>query len=380
MQNLINTNNVFGQQQYLTHLFISVVFLLFFGNASFAQNSSKAESVEYDPVENRFLVGSDDVSIIEIDSLGDFSYFGNGLDSNLGIEVMDGNLFCIVGEDLMKVYDLATETEIAELSIAGAQFLNGMTSDGVSKIWVTDFVGRAIYEIDFSDLSQPVILELANMDDIPNLPNGITYDEVNNRLVFVSWNDEVIRQLNLEDGSISIVAENIGISNMDGIDLDKENNFYVASWSPESRITKFSSDFSEREVLNIPGVQSPADICVADEINMLAIPSFQHDVIFWPLETTTSNNVVHESNGIGVDVFPNPSKGELHIQLSNQDWQDMALQLIDNGGRITNTWLFQNNQRNSLSLDLFEHPNGVYTLSVLLDGRIQGSKKIVIIK
>jgi len=340
-----------------------------------------AESVEYDAVGNRFLAGSDMTSIVEIDTLGNFSYFGEGLTSNLGMEIMQGHLFSIVGQDMINVYDLETELLISSVTITGAQFLNGMASNGISKLWVTDFVGRAIYELDFSNLSEATYTALAGMAEIPNLPNGIIYDEANNRLVFVSWNDGVIRQLDLEDNSVNVVIEDLEISNMDGIDMDSQNNYYVASWSPESRITKFSSDFSESEILDIPGISNPADICIANEINLLAIPSFQHDVIFWPLEeTTTGNTNIEQSNSNNIDIFPNPSNGKFFVQITNQQWTQVGCQLIDARGVSLNKWTFQHNQMNGLELDLSAYPDGLYTLSISIDGGVKETRNVILAK
>lgn len=354
---------------------------------SFAQTSSLSESVEYDPLGNRFLSGNDATSIIQQDTMGNLSYFGQGLPSNFGMEIIGNNLFCIVATSqtapvqIINVYDLSTETFVTSYTISNAIFLNGMTSDGISKIWLTDFQGASIYEVDFSDLQQPSEQMIVSNTNIPNSPNGITYDQSQNRLVFVSWTDDVIRQVDLSDNSVSIALANSGISNMDGIDMDANNNFYVSSWSPDSRITMYTNDFSSSEILNIPGLSNPADLCVAKEINMLAIPSFQNDVILWRLEPiVTSTNDYELSAEISISLFPNPSNGVFQINFPSELKGEVKLQIVDLSGRtILNVKKSKLNLK-PLQVDLSNEAAGTYWINFQFENNKSIYKQIQIKK
>ena len=350
---------------------------LLLNTISFAQTSSFAESVEYDPIGNRFLASADQNSILQIDTSGNLSYFGNGLTADLGMEIIGNRLFCIVSTTVM-VYDLTTELMITSINIPTAQFLNGMASDGVSTIWVSDFQGDAIYEIDVADINNP---QAQRLIDTPNTPNGITYDEANNRLVFISWSDEKIRQIDLQDTTISVVLDNSGISNMDGIDMDGNNNFYVSSWTPSNRITKFSNDFSTNEIINVPGISRPADICLAKEVNILATPSRRHDVILWPIEgvtTATSEIIILDEED--VHFFPNPSKGLSYFKFPNIDWHKLDCEITDLSGRLIAKFRYQNTGNDSNLLNLSSLRNGTYIVSCLLDNKYEVSKQIILQK
>jgi len=368
----------------MPNILATIFVFLSFMSFTVSQTQSLSESVEYDFNNNRFLSGNDAVSMIQQDTSGNLSYFGQGLMSNLGIEIMGNYVFCIVAVNQtdpinnINVYDLTEETFVTSFTIDNAQVLNGMASDGVSRIWVTDFVDRSIYEIDFSDLMAPVSQQILSNSEITNQLNGITYDETQNRLVFVSWNDDIIRQIDLNDNSISIVLENTGITNMDGIDTDSNKNFYVSSWTPTSRITRFSNDFSSSEVLPIPGVLNPADICVAKEINILAIPSFQHNVILWPLEDiSTSTSDLLNNKEIQIKTFPNPSSGTFNVELE-VDWKQVNCQMYDPIGRLIWKGNFENTGNDQFQIVVANLQNGAYFLDLNIDQKISITKLVQI--
>ncbi len=363
-----------------------IVLLFLFCLKSFSQTSSFAESVEYDPVNNRFLCSNDTTSIVEIDPNGNLSYFGNGLPSNFGMEIIGNHLFSIVATNqtppvnVIRVYDLTTEMEINSLMIPNANLLNGMTSDGISKIWVTDFTESSIYEIDYANISQPTFQKLVDNTNIPNFPNGITYDQINNRLVFVSWDDTMIRQVNLQDLTVSVVLNTGNLSNMDGIDMDNDNNFYVSSWSPDNRITKFSNDFSSSENLNIPGLLNPADICIAKDINVLAIPSQQQNVILWPLSSLSVSDLGEYKNN-KIELYPNPSNGISNLKILDNDWKNISYTITDINGRIIEKVDPINIEgEKKIILDFNKYSNGYYNISLLVDSRFTINKKIIIDK
>ncbi len=102
----------------------------------FGQTYQNIEYVEYDPIQNRFLVSNQN-NIIQRNTDGSLDYFGNGASASYGMEVMNNILFAIDGP--VKGYDLNTGDEIMSIDIPGAGFLNGMASDGISKLYVTDF-------------------------------------------------------------------------------------------------------------------------------------------------------------------------------------------------------------------------------------------------
>ena len=292
-----------------------------------AQNFA-GESVEYDAVQNRFFSSANNGSIVQRAANGDITFFGSGLLSSYGMEVMNNTLFAIAGSSVYG-YDLDTEQQVMQISISGASFLNGMASDGNNRLWVTDFSAKRIHEIDVSDFGNPSASLVVN--NTVTTPNGIVYDEAEDRLIFVNWSSNApIKQVDLDDYSVStIVTTSLG--NIDGIDNDSYGNFYISSWSP-NRITKYNSDFSISEIISAPGISSPADICYAQEIDTLAIPNGNGTVTFVGFTTPTS--VQEEQLPSAVVVYPNPITQQSYIAFELNEAQQTNIKLLDINGRI----------------------------------------------
>lgn len=236
-----------------------------------AQNLNSIESCEFDPLQHRFLVSNGGSVAIVNGSGTAIGTLPGAASAAYGMEVVNNQLFAINGS-AVKVYALTDGSLLGTANIAGASFLNGMASDGANRIWVTDFSAKKIHEIDFTNLASPVVTVVVSNTSVT--PNGICYDATNNRLVFVAWGSNAsIRAVSLSDYSMTTLVTNTGLGNLDGIDLDAYGNYYVASWSP-NRITKYSSEFTSSSTITVTGgLNSPADIAYAPEIDTLIIPN-----------------------------------------------------------------------------------------------------------
>lgn len=289
-----------------------------------AQSLVGVESVEYDPINNRYLASSDNNSIISIAPNGALSYFGSGTQASHGMEVFDGRIFVIDGSNI-RCFDLTTETMLFSQPIAGAVFLNGMTSNGTDSIWFTDFTGKDIYAM---NVDQPQNYTMV-VQNIQEQPNGIAYDGDNNRCVFVTWGTGKVKAMNLNTYAVSNIIANTGLSNIDGIDRNGAGEWFISAWTPAS-IRKYNSDFSAVvENLNVPGISSPADICYAPETDTLAIPG-ANQVIFVGFEST--------SVGIDEELFETHriyySNGYPVVQFELSTAQEVSFDILDMGGRV----------------------------------------------
>jgi hypothetical protein len=267
------------------------------------QNFNSIESAEFDPINHRFLISNSD-GILVVDDQGEpVSEMPGDAVAQYGMEVIGDVLFAIVGDDV-RAFDLTSGLEISSVTITGAQFLNGMASDGDHRIWVTDFSAKDIFEIDFSDLANPSYVQI--ISNTISTPNGICYDGDNNRLVFVNWGASAsIKSVDLTDYSMSTVVANTGVGSIDGIDNDSYGNYYIASWNP-NRITKYNADFSLSEIITVPGgLSSPADIAYAEEIDTLIIPNSGNSTVRF-VGFQTSNIEVSVDNPFAFSCYPNP--------------------------------------------------------------------------
>ncbi len=301
-----------------------------------AQNLGDIESVEYDPINQRFLV-TNSTSIVVVDGNGDpTGYFGSGA-ANYGMEVMGSALFGIYNSSV-KAWDLTSGLQLGSVTISGASFLNGMASDGDHTVWVTDFSAKKIHEIDFSDIANPVATEVVS--NTVTTPNGICYDGANNRLVFTAWGANAkIKAVSLADYTVTTLVTT-SLSNIDGIDNDNNGNYYVSSWSP-TRITKFSNEFAVNSIITAPGLGSPADICYAEEIDTIAIPNASNSTVTY-VGIDVGNSVFSIENELSFSCYPNPVSEKSVVSFTLPLSGLTKLEVFDAQGKKIKTLLDEN--------------------------------------
>jgi sugar lactone lactonase YvrE len=312
-------------------------FILLSGSCLFSQSLSAIESAEFDAVNHRFLISNGN-NIIEVNSSGaSVGQIGNGIpEASHGMEVVGSTLYTI-GGDYVYAYDLSTDALLSSVLISGAGFLNGMASDNEGRVWVTDFSTKKIIEIDFSDVLNPTYQTVVANTVI--IPNGICYDAENNRLVFVAWNGSSsdITAVSLDTYSMTPLIANASLNSIDGIDNDNYGNYYLASWSPQ-RITKYNSSFTVSEVITIPGgLNNPADIAYAEEIDTLIIPNSGNNTVrLIGFSVPLTVNEENESSMSGM-CYPNPVSDYTVISFFHESDGMVQIDALDVQGKIVYT-------------------------------------------
>lgn len=347
--------------------------IVVFSMSILAQNLSTVESVEYDQVSGRFLA-SNGTSIIEVDGDGnEVAYFGNAA-ADYGMEVMNGVLY-VIDNNRVKGFNLGDASLLMELQIPGVSFLNGMASDGVNRLWVTDFSLKRIYEVDVADLSNPTYSEIVS--NTTSTPNGIVYDGDNNRLVFVNWgSNSAIKQVDLSDYAVSTITTTT-LGNCDGIDHDGNGNFYVSSWTP-TRISKFVNNFASSSIITAPGLSSPADICYATAIDTLAIPNSGNSSITFVGFENAVKIIEPNERSFGFEISPNPVSENSVIRFEVEKSGVGSIEFFDTQGRLVSTFYrgaFLEGE-NTILLYGNKLSSGEYICVLTLDG-VSYSKTIV---
>ena len=306
-----------------------VLALLACGACASSQVLNNVESVEYDPVNHRFLA-SNGGNVIIVDGNGnEVDYLGTDPEADFGMEVMNGVLYTIVDADV-RGYDAATGEALMSVTVPDASFLNGMASDGDHRLWVTDFGAKKIYELDVADLANPVLTEA--VANTISTPNGIVHDAALNRLVFVSWGgSSAIRAVDLDTYGLSTLLTT-GLGNCDGIDNDLAGHFYVSSWNP-TRITKFSGEFTADEIITVPGLSSPADLCYAEEIDTLAIPNSGSNTIAFVGFGTSTGMPEPAADALALSLSSNPVDEHTAVRFTLAHPKPVVLEIIDSTGK-----------------------------------------------
>lgn len=350
---------------------LSFILALSFTMIAFGQNYTSAESVEYDPINNQWLV-SNGSRIITDDGNGNLAYFGTGSGSH-GMEVLGNNMFVLDGTSV-RGYDLSTEASIMNLNIPGASFLNGLTNDGVSTLYATDFSGSKIYSIDVSDISNPSFTEIVS--NTSDTPNGIYFDGDNNRLIYVTWGGSAkIKAIDLTSFQQTTLV-NTTLGNIDGIDNDSAGNYYISSWSP-ARITKYSNDFSTSEIVITDPINNPADIGINVVTNIMAIP-IGNDVVFKQL-TILGTYEFDAINSSSIVLSENPITENSVIELDLKESSIVQLEVYNMLGQKISTL-----ENNYLESGIHTYPlpsnslnQGVYFIH-LKSGKKVATKKFIV--
>jgi hypothetical protein len=336
--------------------------LLFFALVSFAfgQSYNGPESVEFDYANNRWLIGNkNNGTVIARDMNGNFSAFVSGMTSGpYGIEILGNTLYCCYNGGSIRGFDLTSGAQVFNLNL-GATFLNGICSDGVSNLFVTDFSAKKIYRVNVLNNSFNVFVT-----GLPKSPNGIIFEGANQRLVFVNWGASApIQQVALSDSSVTTLVTT-ALSNIDGIAADAYGNYYVSTWG-NNTIRRYSSNFTVGPTTVVTGLSSPADLFYNTVTDTLAIPNSGtlNNVVWVGFGSTLTTQNVDADNS-GVKIFPSPSEERFTI---DADFIIETVRIFDVSGRI----LMENNYslRVKEQISIEAHlPDGIYLLELSGNG------------
>jgi Secretion system C-terminal sorting domain len=336
--------------------------LLFFALVSFAfgQSYNGPESVEFDYANNRWLIGNkNNGTVIARDMNGNFSAFVSGMTSGpYGIEILGNTLYCCYNGGSIRGFDLTSGAQVFNLNL-GATFLNGICSDGVSNLFVTDFSAKKIYRVNVLNNSFNVFVT-----GLPKSPNGIIFEGANQRLVFVNWGASApIQQVALSDSSVTTLVTT-ALSNIDGIAADAYGNYYVSTWG-NNTIRRYSSNFTVGPTTVVTGLSSPADLFYNTVTDTLAIPNSGtlNNVVWVGFGSTLTTQNVDADNS-GVKIFPSPSEERFTI---DADFIIETVRIFDVSGRILmeNNYYLRVKEQISIEAHL---PDGIYLLELSGNG------------
>jgi len=332
------------------------------------------EAVDYDPASGRFFISNGN-SIVQKLPDGSYSLFGSAQASH-GMEVLDGKLFAIKGGQV-RAYDLNTAEQLMNLSVPGAQFMNGMATDGVNRLWVSDFQAKKIYEINVADVSNPVVSTV--VANTVSTPNGLVYEGANNRLLMANWNEfSDIKAVSLADYTISTLHAT-GLTNVDGIVLDNEGRIYISSWQPQ-RVTRYSNNFTLTENIITSGLSNPADICYALAVDTLAVPNSATETVLFVGFGSSQIGEPQEGEVLRLTVYPNPATDHAQVTLFLTEAATLRLELMDVMGRIVKVPVNEAVPagRAIVPFLLNDVVSGSYTVRIIADGRMLDALPLVV--
>jgi len=313
------------------------IFLIFICAGLNAQNLlNNPESIVYDHINDRYLVSNfGDGTIVQIDSNGEQSYFSTTLTRMAALHIYGDTL--LVASNLEPYvgligFDLNTDEMVLNIPIEGSGLLNDLTSDNEGFVYITDYWDTKVYKVDISAYNYWVFAQ-EGLED----PNGIIFDEINNRLITTSTIGGIypLHGVSLSDSTVSVVVDT-HISSQDGIARDSNGNYYLSTWY-QNACYRFDPEFSEPAELFSDGHSGPADIYCDNYNNLLCIPNFNsNSVEFIPIDLNDADDHEIIEPAILMSNHPNPFNPEtvISFQLSGElALDDIAIEIYNLKGQ-----------------------------------------------
>lgn len=276
--------------------------------STFAQYSSP-ESVEYDPTGNRYIVSStNNGNLLAVVPGQAPTLFTSDVSSPYGLAEYNGNIY-VCDDGFVKGYSLSNAQPVFSVDLNGT-FLNGICSDGIGHLFVTDFSAKKIYRINLADTTFETVVT-----NTVNTPNGILFDAAHERLIFCTWGSSA-KLVAVDTATYTLTPKmTSSLSNFDGVVMDGCGNFLVSEWGSD-KIYKIDSTFAAPVAVFSAGVSNPADIYFNLLNDTLAVPNTSaNTVTFYHadfcIEDTTSNASLNENPSLLLDVITLP--GELRL-------------------------------------------------------------------
>lgn len=292
----LNSNIILNTQKFL-HLFFAVSFILFVGcRANEGEQNGDVqdlgdrittiegalagpEAVQYDPDQDVYFVSNfngegtaaDSNGFITraqangtIDSLKFITATENSpLHAPRGMYITGDTLF-VADVKGVHAFNKRTGKQIRFMDLTNFEpgFLNDVAVDLNGTVYVTDSVHGRVYRINGPETSIAV-------DTLEHPPNGIIFDESNNRLILAPWDGGQTFQFFTPDNSTlqTYTSTETG-GNFDGIE-PLNGSFLVSSQKDSSLYTINSNQKNEIIIKTAP---QPADIAIDTRRNRAAVP------------------------------------------------------------------------------------------------------------
>lgn len=248
-----------------------------------AQAYDGPESVEYHARLDRHLVGNTGGPILTRAANGTLGVFTEATASPYGIELLGGTLF-VLDSGRLKGFDIDSAAPVLDFAIAGASFLNGITSDGSRTIYISDFSARKIHRIDVADLAAPVAGTPLSTGSAT--PNGLVFDGASQRVLVATWgpNAKILSFASDSEAAPAPLIETT-LSNIDGIALDCRGAIVVAAWggcgAAGGCLARFDPPFAMESPFTLlaEGLSNPADIDFGRASGVIGVPESGNDEV-----------------------------------------------------------------------------------------------------
>ncbi len=202
----------------------------------------------------------------------------DGLDAPKGM-VQHGNMLYVSDINRLIAIDV-NKAEITETWTAeDAKFLNDLAVDNEGGIYVSDMLDNSIYKMEDENFS------IWLQEEALQHPNGLQVD--GNQLLVAPWGKELqedfttkvpghLLKVNLSDKSIVTLGSGDPIGNLDGLESDGKNGWYVTDWMSGAL---YRVDAEGQAELLMDMNQGSADLGVINSESMILVPMMMDNTV-----------------------------------------------------------------------------------------------------
>jgi hypothetical protein len=312
---------------------IAALLFMLSGATAISQTYDGPESAEYDYANSRWLIGNTGSNkILARDTNGQLSVFINDVGAGpYGIEIVGNVLYCCSGSSV-KGYNLSDGANVFNVAVGGNAFLNGLAHDNSGDLYATDFSGKKIFKIVVATQTSSAVAT-----GLIQSPNGIVFDQANNRCVFVNWGTNApIKAMDVTTFAVSTIATTT-LNSCDGITRDGNGDYYISAWGSQS-VYRYNSQFTGQPEVIATNLSDPADIFYNTADNILAIPSSGDDTVDFLSVTLGTSSFTDRFRS--VKIFPNPVVANSVIGFELAEPMEVSAQIFDIQSRSVHTIKF----------------------------------------
>ena len=307
--------------------------LILYSSFLLAQNLlNNPESVVFDAPRDRYIVSNwGDGTIVVINNDSTQYYFTTEFLNQFqiaGLYIYGDTLLCAAGNGTdagLLGLNIVTGELLFHLPIPGIGLPNDIVVDKEGNIYVTDYWGDKLYKI-----SNHIPSEMIGSGVLGD-PNGMLYDEPNNRLLIlsVSGSGAPVLAVSLIDSSVSTIIST-GFNGTDGITQDAIGNYYISEWTND-RVYKYDQEFSAPPEVFSDGNDDPADIYYDKFHNFIVVPNFSSNTVRFVPITPVSIGSINLNSPVTEFLlnqnYPNPfnSSTMIPFQLPNKSFSDLTI-------------------------------------------------------
>ncbi len=190
-----------------------------------------------------------------------------------GLLIQDDLLYVSDNTDLV-IMDIETGSITSRIEVEGSKFLNDITADEEGNIYISDTGNSSIYKL---QKDSDMVTQWLSTEEL-EFPNGLLV--VDDHIYVAAWGKEEggnLLKVSLETKEISKISRN-PVGNLDGIQLNNDNNFYISDWATGD---VFEIDRKGKSSKILTSEVSAGDILFHPDSGKMVLPMNRQNSVWW---------------------------------------------------------------------------------------------------